>query len=142
MKSSILLDILATLQPLFLCYIPAAILGIFIGYTIGVNAIASQLFSRLLQIRNSITSIAFSPIALILLKENDIAAIFVVLIRILSSVIVEIATGIQKFCKQDNNVCVAIHYIFKALKIGLWTAWFKVIATEMLAGSKGLGFLI
>jgi NitT/TauT family transport system permease protein len=117
-------------------------LGIFIGYTIGVNAIASQLFSRLLQIRNSITSIAFSPIALILLKENNIAAIFVVLIRILSSVIVETATGIQKCCKQDNNVCVTIHFIFKALKIGLWTAWFKVIATEMLAGSKGLGFLI
>ncbi|MBD2293458.1 nitrate transporter [Anabaena sphaerica FACHB-251] len=142
MENSILLDILATLQRLFVGYIPAAVLGIFIGFVIGINGIVYQLFTRLFQIPNSIPSIAFLPIALILFKENETAAIFVVFIGVLWAIIVETATGIQQFRKQDNNFRVAIHYIFKALRIGLWIAWFTVIATEMLAGSKGLGFLI
>jgi NitT/TauT family transport system permease protein len=142
MENSILLDILATLQRLFVGYIPAAVLGIFVGFVIGINAIVYQLFTRLLQIPNSIPSIAFLPIALILFKDNEAAAIFVVFIGVLWAIIVETATGIQRFRQQDNNFRIAIHYIFKALKIGLWIAWFTVIATEMLAGSKGLGFLI
>ncbi|WP_413173618.1 ABC transporter permease [Anabaena azotica] len=142
MENSILLDIVATLQRLFVGYIPAAVLGIFIGFIIGLNGIVYQLFSRLFQIPNSIPSIAFLPVALILFKENETAAIFVVFIGVLWSIIVETATGIQQFRKQDHNFRVAIHYIFKALRIGLWIAWFTVITSEMLVGSKGLGFLI
>ncbi|WP_353932327.1 nitrate transporter [Okeanomitos corallinicola TIOX110] len=142
MENSILLDILATLQRLFVGYIPAAALGIFIGFVIGINGIVYQLFSRLFQIPNSIPSIAFLPMALILFKENETAAIFVVFSGVLWQIIVETATGIQKFKQQDNNFRVAIHYIFRALRSGMWIAWFTVIATEMLAGSKGLGFLV
>ncbi|MBC5795157.1 nitrate transporter [Sphaerospermopsis sp. LEGE 00249] len=142
MENSILVDIVATLQRLFVGYIPAVILGIFIGFVIGINGIVYQLFSRLFQIPNSIPSIAFLPIALILFKENETAAIFVVFVGVLWAIIVETATGIHKFRQQDNNSRVAIHYIFKALRLGMWIAWFTVIATEMLAGSKGLGFLV
>lgn len=142
MENSILLDVLATLQRLFVGYIPASVLGIFIGFVIGINGIIYQLFTRLFQIPNSIPSIAFLPIALILFKENETAAIFVVFIGVLWSIIVETATGIRQFRKHDNNSRVAINHIFKALRLGMWIAWFTVIATEMLIGSKGLGFLI
>lgn len=142
MENSILVDILATLQRLFVGYIPAAALGIFIGFVIGINGVVYQLFSRLFQIPNSIPSIAFLPIALLLFKENETAAIFVVFSGVLWQIIVETATGIHRFKQEDNNFRVAIHYIFKALRLGMWIAWFTVIATEMLAGSKGLGFLV
>lgn len=142
MENSILVDILATLQRLLVGYIPAAALGIFIGFVIGINGIVYQLFSRLFQIPNSIPSIAFLPIALIVFKENETAAIFVVFSGVLWQIIVETATGIHRFKQQDHNFRVAIHYIFKALRLGMWIAWFTVIATEMLAGSKGLGFLV
>ncbi|MBE9235053.1 nitrate transporter [Anabaena aphanizomenioides LEGE 00250] len=142
MENSILVDIVATLQRLFVGYIPAVILGIFVGFIIGINGIVYQLFSRLFQIPNSIPSIAFLPIALILFKENETAAIFVVFVGVLWAIIVETATGIHKSRQQDNNSRVAIYYIFKALRLGMWIAWFTVIATEMLAGSKGLGFLV
>ncbi|TAE61361.1 MAG: nitrate transporter [Nostocales cyanobacterium] len=142
MENSILVDIVATLQRLFVGYIPAAALGVFIGFVIGINGIVYQLFSRLFQIPNSIPSIAFLPIALILFKENETAAIFVIFIGVLWEIIVETATGIRRFKQQDNNFSVAIYSIFKALRLGMWIAWFTVIATEMLAGTKGLGFLV
>jgi ABC-type nitrate/sulfonate/bicarbonate transport system permease component len=50
MKISILVDIIATLQQLFMAYIPTAVLSIFIDFIIGINGIAYQLFRRLLQI--------------------------------------------------------------------------------------------
>ncbi|NET00296.1 MAG: nitrate transporter [Sphaerospermopsis sp. SIO1G2] len=142
MENSILLDIVATLQRLFVGYIPAATLGIFIGFIIGINGVVYQLFSRLFQIPNSIPSIAFLPIALILFQENETAAISVIFIGVLWEIIVETAMGIRRFKQQDHNLIVAIHYIFKALRLGMWIAWFTVIATEMLVGTKGLGFLV
>jgi NitT/TauT family transport system permease protein len=142
MENSILLDILATLQRLFVGYIPAAVLGTFIGFIIGINPIVYQLFSRIFQIPNSIPSIAFLPFAILLFQDNETAAIFVVFLGVLWAIIVETATGIRQFRQQDNNFRVAIYHIFKALRIGMWIAWFTVIATEMLAGAKGLGFLV
>ncbi|WP_016951991.1 ABC transporter permease [Anabaena sp. PCC 7108] len=141
MENSILLDVLATLQLLFVGYIPAAVLGLFIGFIIGINGIVYQLFTRIFQIPNSIPAIAFLPLALIVFKEKEPSAVFVVFFGVFWSIIIETATGIQQFRKQDNNFRVAIYHIFKALRIGLWIAWFTVIATEMLIGSKGLGFL-
>ncbi|WP_071191119.1 nitrate transporter [Trichormus sp. NMC-1] len=141
MENSILLDVLASLQLLFVGYIPAAVLGLFIGFIIGINGIVYQLFTRICQIPNSIPAIAFLPLALIVFKEKEASAVFVVFFGVFWSIIIETATGFQQFRKQDNNFRVAIHHVFKALRIGLWIAWFTVIATEMLVGSKGLGFL-
>jgi ABC-type nitrate/sulfonate/bicarbonate transport system permease component len=141
MENSILLDVLASLQLLFVGYIPAAVLGLFIGFIIGINGIVYQLFTRIFQIPNSIPAIAFLPLALIVFKEKEPSAVFVVFFGVFWSIIIETATGFQQFRKQDNNFRVAIYHVFKALRIGLWIAWFTVIATEMLIGSKGLGFL-
>jgi NitT/TauT family transport system permease protein len=47
----------------------------------------------------------------------------------------------RHFRRQDNNFRVAIFHLFHALKVGLWVAWFTVIAVEMLIDQKGLGSL-
>ncbi|MEO3705727.1 hypothetical protein [Trichormus azollae] len=46
MEISILLDNIATLEQLFVGYIPTAVLSIFIDFIIGINGIAYQLFRR------------------------------------------------------------------------------------------------
>ncbi|MBW4562444.1 MAG: nitrate transporter [Mojavia pulchra JT2-VF2] len=141
MEHSVFLDVLSSLQKLFVGYIPAAVLGSFIGYLISINGTVYQLLKRIFQIPHSIPPIALLPIALIIFKEGEAAAVVVIFSGTLWSMIVNTAIGMRHFYRQNNNFRAAIFHIFHALKVGIWVAWFTVIATEMLIGPKGLGLL-
>jgi ABC-type nitrate/sulfonate/bicarbonate transport system permease component len=139
MEQTTFLDILTSLQRLFVGYIPAAIFGSFIGYIISVNAAIYQFMRRLFQIPNSIPPIALLPLMLLIFQENESAVTSVIFIASLWSIIINIAIGMQHFRRQNNNFRAAVFHTFHALKVSIWVAWFTVIATEMLLGSKGLG---
>jgi ABC-type nitrate/sulfonate/bicarbonate transport system permease component len=141
MEQSIFLDVLASLQRLFVGYIPSAVLGSFIGYLIGINGAVYQIFKRMFQIPHSIPPIALLPIALMAFKDRESAIVVVIFIATLWSVIVNVAIGMRHFHRQDNNFRAAIFHAFHALRVGIWIAWFTVIATEMLTGQRGLGAL-
>ncbi len=142
MEHTIFVDILTSLQRLFVGYIPAAILGILIGLIIGINGVIYQTFKRILQMAMSIPPLAFLPIALLVFKQTEPAIFIVVFISALWTIIIDTAKGMRHFRRQNNNFRVAIHYIFRALRLGFWFAWFTVIATEMLIGGQGLGYVI
>jgi NitT/TauT family transport system permease protein len=141
MENSIFLDVLSSLQKLFVGYIPATVLGGFIGYLISINGTIYQLFRRIFQIPHSIPPIALLPIALIIFKDSEAAVVVVIFLGTLWSMIVNTAIGMRHFYRQNKNFRAGIFHIFHALKVGIWVAWFTVIATEMLIGSKGLGSL-
>ncbi|MBW4645749.1 MAG: nitrate transporter [Goleter apudmare HA4340-LM2] len=142
MEQTIFLNILASLQKLFVGYIPAAVLGSFIGYLIGVNGTVYQIFRRIFHIPHSVPPIALLPVMLLVFRENEPAVIIVVFIGTLWAVIINTAIGMRHFHRQNNNFRVAIFHLFHALKVGVWVAWFTVIAIEMLIGQKGLGALV
>ncbi|WP_017654752.1 ABC transporter permease subunit [Fortiea contorta] len=141
MEQSIFIDVLASLQKLFIGYIPAAILGSFIGYLIGINGTVYQICRRIFQIPHSIPPIALLPIMLLIFRDNEPAVVIVIFLGTLWAVIINTAIGMQHFHRQNRKFRVAIFHLFHALKVGIWVAWFTVIAIEMLIGSKGLGFL-
>ncbi|MBD2388695.1 ABC transporter permease [Cylindrospermum sp. FACHB-282] len=142
MENYIFLDVLASLQRLFVSYIPAVVLGSFIGYLISINGRIYQIFRRIFQIPHSIPPIALLPIALIVFKESEAAAVIVIFMGTVWTIVVNTAIGMRHFRRQNNNFRAAIFHIFHSLKVGVWVAWFTVIATEMLMGPKGLGFLV
>ncbi len=142
MEQTIFLEVLNSLQRLFVGYIPAAVLGIVIGSFIGINNLIYRVFKWIIQIPHSVAPIALLPLALIGFKEPEAAAIVIVFFSAIWSIIVNTATGMRLCRQQGNNFRVAINHIFDALRIGGWVAWFTVIATEMLTSNKGLGFVI
>jgi ABC-type nitrate/sulfonate/bicarbonate transport system permease component len=142
MEQNILVDVLTSLQRLFVGYFPAAVVGIFFGILIAINGIVYQIVKRILQMLRSVIPIAFLPIALLLFQQIEPAAFVVVFISAVWTIIIDTAKGIQQFRQQGNNFRVAIHHIFHALRIGIWVAWFTVISIEMLMGGRGLGVVI
>ncbi|QIR36674.1 nitrate transporter [Tolypothrix sp. PCC 7910] len=142
MEHNIFLDVLSSLQRLFVGYIPAAILGGFIGYLIGINGTIYQICRRIFQIPHSVPPIALLPIALILFQETEAATAIVIFSASLWSMIVNTAIGMRHFYRQSNHFRAAIFHTFHALKVSIWVAWFTVIAVEMLVGTKGLGSLV
>jgi len=142
MEQTIFLDFLASLQKLFVGYIPAAVLGSFIGYFVGINSTLYQILRRIFQIPNSIPPLAILPIALLTFQDSEPASIIVVFFATLWTMIINVAIGLQHFRRQNNNFRAAIFHVFHALKVSIWVAWFTVIAIEMLIGPRGLGFVL
>jgi ABC-type nitrate/sulfonate/bicarbonate transport system permease component len=141
MEHSIFLDFLTSLQLLFVGFIPAAIFGVLIGSFLGINNIVYQIFKWVLQIPHSIPPIVFLPLALVVFKETESAAIMIVFFSAIWSITTNTATGIRQ-CRKHSNNRIAIERIFYALRMGVSVAWFTAIATEMLIGTKGLGVMI
>ncbi|MBD2303405.1 nitrate transporter [Nostoc sp. FACHB-87] len=142
MEQTLFLDFLASLQKLFVGYIPAAVFGSFIGYFIGINVTVYQIFRRIFQIPHSIPPLALLPIALILFQDSEPASVMVIFLATFWTVIINVAIGLQHFRRQNNNFRAAIFHVFHSLKVGIWVAWFTVIAIEMLIGPRGLGFIL
>jgi NitT/TauT family transport system permease protein len=142
MEQSIFLDFLASLQKLFVGYIPAAVIGSFIGFFVGINGTLYPILRRIFQIPNSIPPVALLPIALIIFQDSEPATIIVVFFATLWTMIINVAIGLQHFRRQNNNFRAAIFHVFHSMKVGIWVAWFTVIAIEMLIGPRGLGFMI
>jgi ABC-type nitrate/sulfonate/bicarbonate transport system permease component len=96
MEHNILLDVLSSLQRLFVGFIPAAILGGFIGYLIGINGTIYQIFKRIFQIPHSMPPIALLPIALIVFQDSEAAIVVVIFTGTLWSMIVNTAIGMRQ----------------------------------------------
>ncbi len=142
MERSIFFNLLSSLQLLLVGYVPAAIVGILIGYFIGINRFVYQAFKWILQVPNTIIPIALLPIALIFFKDAEAAAIVIVFFSAIWSIIINTATGIRHGRKQVRNSRVVIKHIFEGLRSAVWIAWFSAISIEMLTLNQGLGFII
>ncbi|MBD2043208.1 nitrate transporter [Microcoleus sp. FACHB-672] len=132
--------ILASLQLLFWGYIPAVILGVPIAILIGKNRLSYHIFRRLFQIPGTIPSIVLLPLALLAFKQKQVAIAFISFISAILQIIIHTAMGVRQFQQNSNNL--GVSYIFTGLRLGIRVAWFAVIAAEMLAGTKGIGFSI
>ncbi|MCJ8279894.1 MAG: nitrate transporter [Rivularia sp. ALOHA_DT_140] len=142
MERSIFFNLLSSLQLLLVGYISAVILGILIGYLIGINRFVYQISKWILQVPNTIVPIALLPIALIIFQETEAAAIIIVFFSAIWSIVINTATGIRQGRKQGRNFRVVINNIFKGLRFAVWISWFSVICIEMLTLNQGLGFVI
>ena len=142
MEQNIYSIILPSLQMLFLGYIPAAIVGIAIGYIIAINSIAYEIWKRCLQIPASIPAIALLPIALIQFQTNYITILSLTFFSAIWQIAIQTATGINKSRREETGFKGAIEYIFTGLRIGIGLAWFTVITAEILVGGRGIGFFI
>ncbi|MEA5597173.1 nitrate transporter [Rivularia sp. UHCC 0363] len=142
MERSIFLNLLLSLQLLLVGYIPAVVVGILFGYLIGINRVVYQICKWILQVPNTVVPIALLPIALIYFKEAETAAIAIVFLSAVWSIILSTATGTRNGRKQGKNSKVVISHIFEGLRFAVWIAWFSAIAIEMLILDRGLGFII
>ena len=78
MEQSIFFNLLSSLQLLLVGYISAVVLGILIGYLVGINRIVYQFGKWILQVPNTIVPVALLPISIIIFKEAEAAAIIIV----------------------------------------------------------------
>ncbi len=153
-------QILASLQRVAISYTLAAIVGIGVGILIGTNKKINQALDPLFQLLRTVPPLAWVPISLAALRQNEPAALFVIFITAIWPILINTAVGVKEIPNDYNNVAkvlqlskkeyffnilipAALPYIFTGLRIAIGLAWLAIIAAEIvMSGIVGIGFFI
>ncbi|MHC0064336.1 nitrate ABC transporter permease [Nostoc sp. UIC 10890] len=153
-------QIWASLQRVAIGYSLAAVVGIALGIVIGTNKTMSKALDPLFQLLRTVPPLAWVPISLAALRQNEPAALFVIFITAIWPIIINTAVGVKEIPQDYNNVAkvlqlskkdyflnilipAALPYIFTGLRIAIGLAWLAIIAAEIvMSGIVGIGFFI
>jgi len=141
-------------------YFAAAVVGIGVGILVGTNPLINKALDPLFQFLRMVAPLAWVPIALIALQQNEPAALFVIFITAVWPILINTAEGVRQIPEDYNNVAkvlqlsrkeyyldillpAALPYIFTGLRIAIGLAWLAIIAAEIvMSGIVGIGFFI
>ncbi|KAB8335400.1 nitrate ABC transporter permease [Scytonema tolypothrichoides VB-61278] len=153
-------QILASLQRVAIGYTLAAIIGISLGIVIGTSKVMSRALDPMIQLFRTVPPLAWVPISLAALRQNEPAALFVIFITAIWPILINTAVGVRQIPQDYNNVAkvlqlsrrdyffnilipAALPYIFTGLRIAIGLAWLAIIAAEIImSGIVGIGFFI
>ncbi len=153
-------QILASLQRVAISYTLAAIVGIALGILIGTSKLMSKALDPIFQLLRTVPPLAWVPISLAALRQNEPAALFVIFITAIWPILINTAVGVKEIPQDYNNVSkvlqlskkeyffnilipAALPYIFTGLRIAIGLAWLAIIAAEIvMSGIVGIGFFI
>lgn len=150
----------ASLLRWFVAYLFAVIIGITIGFALGINDLLNKLFMPFFTVVQLIPGLAWIPIALLLFGLGNTSTVFMIFVIALIPVIITTATGIKNtpsdlihaaLIMGANRRTLFIHVLFPSalfhivdgMRMGLANSWRVLIAAEMIVGSGvGLGYII
>ena len=141
-------------------YSLAALVGIATGILVGTNPLINKALDPVFQFLRMVAPLAWVPIALVALQQNQPAAIFVIFITSVWPILINTTEGVKQIPDDYNNVAKvlqlsrkeyylnilfpsALPYIFTGLRIAIGLAWLAIIAAEIvMSGIVGIGFFI
>ncbi len=153
------LQVFASLQRVAIGFSLSAIIGVSFGILIGSNKLVYRSLDPIFQVLRTIPPLAWLPIALAALKDNGLAAIFVIFITAVWPILINTTVGVQQIPQDYINVKrvlklsnksyffkillpASLPYIFTGLRIGIGLSWLAIVAAEMLRSDVGIGFFI
>ncbi len=141
-------------------YTAAAVVGIAVGVLVGTSPWLNKATYPIFQFLRMVAPLAWVPIALVALQQNQPAAIFVIFITAVWPILINTIEGVRQIPEDYDNVAKvlqlsrkdyyfnilfpsALPYIFTGLRIAIGLAWLAIIAAEIvMSGIVGIGFFI
>ena len=143
----------------FSAFFLACVTAIPIGILMGVNRYARGVFDPPIEFYRPIPPLAYLPLVIIWLGIDEAAKILLIYLAIFAPMVLNARAGVRSVAIEQIHAAysmgasrwqVLIHVIFKAampeiltgMRIGIGFGWTTLVAAEMVAAEKGLGFMI
>ncbi len=152
-------DLSASVERVALGFAVALAFGIALGALVGTSRLAERLIDPTLQAVRAVPSLAWVPLILLWLGIGETAKITLIAIGAFFPIYVSLAAGIRNVDRKLIDVAhvlgirgtalavrvlvpAALPQLLVGARIGLTQAWLFLVAAELLASTKGLGFLL
>jgi nitrate/nitrite transport system permease protein len=137
-------------------YALALLLGVPIGFLLGVSKLFTRSFDVIIQILRPVSPLAWLPLGLVLFQKSQPAAIFTIAICAMWPTVLNTALGVRSVPQDYLNVArvlrlsrlktlfkiylpAALPTMFTGFRLSLGIAWLVIVAVEMLTGTPGVG---
>lgn len=137
----------------------AVLVGIPVGFIMGMSPIFQRAWQPLIQILRPVSPLAWLPIGLLLFRSVDPSAIFVIFITCIWPTVMNTAAGVKAIPQDYLNVArvlrlgkleitrrillpATLPHIMTGMRLSLSIAWMVIVAAEMLTGGIGIGFYV
>ena len=152
-------NILGSLGRVGLGFGMAALIGIPLGFMIGRFTFLHRMTAPIVSLLRPVSPLAWLPIGLLVFKESQPAAIWVIFISSIWPMIINTAVGVTKVPQDYMNVARVLNlsewkiftrilfpavlpYMMTGIRLSIGVAWLVIVAAEMLTGGIGIGFWV
>ena len=157
--ATLLQHLAASLVRVFAALAAAILIGIPVGLAIGLSTIGRGIFDPLLEFLRPIPPLAYLPLVIIWFGIGEPAKILVIAIAMVAPVALSTAAGVRGVQQDRINAArsfgasrsqvirhvvlpSALPSIITGLRIALGAGWTTLVAAELVAATRGLGFMI
>ncbi|SDO68928.1 ABC transporter permease subunit [Phyllobacterium sp. OV277] len=151
--------LLASLLRVFAALLLALVVAVPAGIAIGVSAIGRGIFDPIIEFIRPIPPLAYLPLVIIWFGIGEPSKILVIAIAMLAPIAISTAAGVKGASLDRINAARALgatraqvvrHVILPnalpsiltGLRIALGAGWSTLVAAELVAATRGLGFMI
>ncbi len=142
-------------------YIIALILGIPLGFMLGLSKSFTKAFDPIIQVLRPVSPLAWLPLGMVLFlgagrQASELGALFTIAICSMWPTVLNTAVGVRSVPQDYLNVAkvlklsrtktltkilipATLPYMFTGFRLSLGIAWLVIVAAEMLTGRPGVG---
>lgn len=137
----------------------AAVLGLGLGVAVGISVTFARITDLIIQILRPIPPIAWIPLAILWFGIGEMSKVYIIFLGAFFPIIIGVIEGIRQTDNRYVEVAAvleasrwklvrkvvlpgALPTIITGLRIGLGNAWVCVVAAELIAAERGVGYII
>ncbi|AXC49243.1 ABC transporter permease subunit [Paracoccus suum] len=158
-NSTLLQHTLASLGRVFSAFVLAAVIAIPVGILMGVNRLMRGIFDPIIEFYRPLPPLAYLPLVIIWLGIGEGSKIFLIFLAIFAPLAISARAGVRSVATEQIHAAYAmgasrgqvirhvilngaLPEIFTGMRIGLGVGWTTLVAAEMIAATRGLGFMV
>ncbi len=150
---------LASLGRVFGAFALACVTAIPLGILMGVNRVMRGLFDPIIEFYRPLPPLAYLPLVIIWLGIGEFPKVFLIFLAIFAPMAIAARAGVRSVSTEQIHAAyamgasraqvisqvimkAALPEIFTGMRIGIGVGWTTLVAAEMVAADRGLGFMV
>ena len=150
---------LASLGRVFGAFALACVTAIPLGILMGVNRVVRGLLDPIIEFYRPLPPLAYLPLVIIWLGIGEFPKVFLIFLAIFAPMAIAARAGVRSVSTEQIHAAyamgatrsqvitqvimkAALPEIFTGMRIGIGVGWTTLVAAEMVAASRGLGFMV
>ncbi|SMC27768.1 taurine transport system permease protein [Andreprevotia lacus DSM 23236] len=137
----------------------AVLLAVPVGVAIGLSRVARGVLDPLIELYRPIPPLAYLPLVVIWFGIGELSKVLLIYLAIFAPIAIATATGVRNVDQTRIRAALsfgatrwqlirhvilpsALPDILTGIRIGLGTGWSTLVAAELVAATRGLGFMV
>ncbi|MDF8358493.1 ABC transporter permease subunit [Ensifer adhaerens] len=158
-NSTLMQHTLASIGRVFGAFLLALLTAVPIGVLMGVNRFVRGLFDPIIEFYRPLPPLAYLPLVIIWLGIGEFPKVFLIYLAIFAPMAIAARAGVRSVSTEQIHAAyamgatrgqvisqvimkAALPEIFTGMRIGIGVGWTTLVAAEMVAANRGLGFMV